>query len=202
MNNYHRYLKIPITHSKPKVFNNYSNEPKVIFVKELDKNIIKWIESFGVIVSNVTEGIYTPPNKGKVHIHNDTSKITNATKINFTWGPINSTTRWWKVKDETLLNVDVTDSKHITDEVNPDIVDSFDENKIHRELISSEENCEMVYEKIIDKPSLINVGQLHSTYNQNVKEGRWSLCYFLLNKDYTHLQFEDALKIFKEVSYE
>ena len=182
---YHRYVKIPVEHTKPSCFSHQPLQSEVIFVPktDIDQSVINWIESFDIVVSNVTEGIYTPPNKGKVHIHNDTSKITNATKINFTWGPDTSTTRWWRVKDESLCKTDITDSSHITEIVNPDIVDH-------------------VYEKVINQPSLINVGQLHSTYNPDPTQGRWSLCYFLLNKDYTHLQFEKALNIFKEVTYE
>ena len=129
---YHRYVKVPIEHRKPSCFSHEPSQSEVIFVpkKDLDQSVIDWIESFDVIVSNVTEGIYTPPNQGKVHIHNDTSTITNATKINFTWGPNTSTTRWWQVKDESLLKTDITDSSHITEVVNPDIVDHFDNNNL------------------------------------------------------------------------
>ena len=113
---YHRYVKIPVDHRKPSCFSHQPSQSEVIFVPktDIDQAVINWIESFDVVVSNVTEGIYTPPNQ----------------------------------------------------------------------------------------PSLINVGQLHSTYNPDPTHGRWSLCYFLLNKDYTHLQFEKALNIFKEVTYE
>ena len=155
---YHRYVKVPIEHRKPSCFSHEPSQSEVIFVpkKDLDQSVIDWIESFDVIVSNVTEGIYTPPNQGKVHIHNDTSTITNATKINFTWGPNTSTTRWWQVKDESLLKIDITDSSHITEVVNPDIVDHFDNNNKHSELIcESEQDCDMVCEKVINQP--INV---------------------------------------------
>jgi hypothetical protein len=202
---YHRYVKIPKEHKKPSCFFYEPSQSEVVFVPktDLDQSVIDWIESFEVIVSNVTEGIYTPPNQGKVHIHNDTSTITNATKINFTWGPDTSTTRWWNVKDESFLKTDITDSSHITETVKPDIVDHFDSNGVHKELIcESEDQCELVCEKVINQPSLINVGQLHSTYNPDPVQGRWSLCYFLLDKDYKHLQFEKALNIFKEVTYE
>jgi len=201
---YHRYLNIPMEHLKPACFNETPNQAKVIFVEAqyIDQNIKKWIESFGVKVSNVTEGIYTPPADGKVNIHNDTKTLSNATKINFTWGPNTSVTRWWRVKDKSMLQVDITDSTHIMNAVNPDIADHFDNNNLHSELTCAEQHCVMMHEAVIDKPSLINVGQLHSTYNPHKTEGRWSLCYFLLNQDYTHLQFENAVNIFKEVAYE
>jgi len=201
---YHRYLNMPMEHFKPACFNTTPTQAKVIFVdaQYTDQNIKKWIESFGVKVSNVTEGIYTPPGDGKVSIHNDTKTITNATKINFTWGPDTSVTRWWQVNNESMLQVDTTDSTHIFEAVNPDIADHFDANNVHSELICDEQHCEIVHEAVINKPSLLNVGQLHSTYNPHKTEGRWSLCYFLLNQDNTHLQFENAVNIFKDVTYE
>ena len=196
---YHRYIKLPVSHKKPMCFDTQPTEPTVIFVnkKYIDYSVVKCIESFGAIVSNVTEGIYTPPNHKKLHIHNDTNTITNATKINFTWGPSNSVTRWWKVKDKMSLKIDILQS------VDPDIVGSFDAQKNHSELYCEDENlCNLVCERVIDRPSLINVGQLHSTYNPHATEGRWTLCFFLLKSDYTHLQFDEAVEIFKDIAYE
>jgi len=205
MNIYHRYISCPLQHKKPACFDFTPNIPRVIFVDKqyIDQDIIQWIESFGVIVSNVTEGIYTPPKGGKIKIHNDTNVLTNAAKINFTWGPSNSVTRWWKIRDESLMSIDQTDSSHIYQAVDPDIVEFFDANKIHRELVcENEDDCELMFEKVIDRPSLINVGQLHSTYNADNKQGRWTLCYFLLEPNHRHLQFKDALEIFGKVAYE
>ena len=202
---YHRYIKLPVSHKKPMCFDTQPTEPTVIFVNKeyIDYSVVKCIESFGVIISNVTEGIYTPPNHKKLHIHNDTNTITNATKINFTWGPSNSVTRWWKVKDKMSLKIDVTDSTHILQSVDPDIVGSFDAQKNHSELYCEDENlCDLVCERVIDRPSLMNVGQLHSTYNPHATEGRWTLCFFLLKSDYTHLQFDEAVEIFKDIAHE
>ena len=101
------------------------------------------------------------------------------------------------------LKIDVTDSTHILQSVDPDIVGSFDAQKNHSELYCEDENlCDLVCERVIDRPSLINVGQLHSTYNPHATEGRWTLCFFLLKSDYTHLQFDEAVEIFKDIAYE
>jgi len=64
------------------------------------------------------------------------------------------------------------------------------------------EDCDVVHEAVINKPSLLNVGQLHSTHNFNTSEPRWTLSYHLLTiKDNTHIQFEDALDLFKDLVY-
>jgi len=198
MNKYHRYLKIPFEYPKPDCFNQSYSHPNMIFVsnKFIDQSIITWIESFNLKVSNVIEGFYTPPNGGKLPMHNDTSTISNATKINFTWGPSNSTTRWWQVKDESFLIPAYPDNSHIEAEgIIPDIV-------VTNAFQSKEENCNLMCEKVINRPSLMNVGQLHSTYNPDNKEDRWTLCFTLLKLDNSHLQFDEALEIFKDIAYE
>jgi hypothetical protein len=67
---------------------------------------------------------------------------------------------------------------------------------------AKEENCELVYEKVINQPSLMNIGQLHSTYNPDNIADRWTLCFTLLKQNGDHLQFDEALEIFKDIAYE
>jgi hypothetical protein len=56
---------------------------------------------------------------------------------------------------------------------------------------------------VINQPSLLNVGQLHSTHNFNKTESRWTLSYHLLTiKDDRHIQFEEALELFKDLAHE
>ena len=52
--------------------------------------------------------------------------------------------------------------------------------------------------QLLNIPSLLNVGQFHSTHNFNTSEPRWTLSYHLLTiEDNKHIQFEDALVLFK-----
>jgi hypothetical protein len=48
----------------------------------------------------------------------------------------------------------------------------------------------------------MNIGQLHSTYNPDPEQDRWTLCFTLLKSNKEFLQFEEALKIFKDFVYE
>ena len=60
----------------------------------------------------------------------------------------------------------------------------------------------MVYEKRINKPSIVNTGQLHSTHNQS-KEGRITLSYNLVKKHNLELvKFSEALWLFGDLLYE
>ena len=190
---YHRYLKLPFEYKKPNRFNCSYVHPNIIVVlrEEIDDTIIKWIESFNLRVSNVIEGFYTPVNGGKIPMHNDTPTLRNATKINFTWGPNNSVTRWWRVKNLKFLKPVKPDNSHLYETgIKPDIVvtDAF---------TAREEDCVMVHEQVINRPSLMNIGQLHSTYNPDMTEDRWTLCFTLLHPNGDHVEFEEALKIFE-----
>jgi hypothetical protein len=199
MNNiYHRYLKLPFEYSKPIFFNHSYTHANMICIssKSIDNSVIKWLKSFNLKVSNVIERFYTPANGGKFPMHNDTPNISNAVKINFTWGPENSVTRWWKTKEESFLIPIKPDNSQIKSlGITPDI-------EINSAFSAKEENCDLVYEKIINKPSLMNIGQLHSTFNPHTTEDRWTLCFILLKMNGEHLQFEEALKIFKDIVYE
>jgi hypothetical protein len=167
-----------------------------VLPESIDQSVIKWIESFDLKVSNLIEGFYTPTNGGKIPLHNDTSTISNAVKINFTWGPDNSVTRWWHVKQPEYLKPVKPDNSHILIAgLVPDIV-------VTDAYSAREEDCELVHEQVINRPSLMNIGQLHSTFNPNMTEDRWTLCFTLLKLDNTHLQFEEAVQIFKDYIHE
>ena len=196
-NYYHRYLQLPFTIKKPNCFKTLDHAEMILVDQQyVDTRVIDWIQLHGVKVSNLMEGFYTPTNGGKIPMHNDTPTLCNATKINFTWGPDNSVTRWWCVKQPEYLKPVKPDNRHIsTAGLVPDIV-------VTDAYTAREEDCELVHEQVINKPSLMNIGQLHSTYNPNMTEDRWTLCFTLLKLDGTHLQFEEAVQIFKDYIHE
>jgi len=59
------------------------------------------------------------------------------------------------------------------------------------------DDVNLVYEAVIDRPSLLNISQLHSTWNPSPTEHRWTLCFTLL-EDGKALTFDRALNIFKQ----
>jgi len=100
-------------------------------------------------------------------------------------------TRWWRVKNLEFLKPVKPDNSHLYETgIKPDIVvtDAF---------TAREEDCVMVHEQVINRPSLMNIGQLHSTYNPDMTEDRWTLCFTLLHPNGRHVEFEEALEIFE-----
>jgi len=193
-NIYHRYLNLDFFHIKPKLFETTSDS----FIHFIDKDVIdpkfqNFVNNLNLKISNVIEGFYTPSMGGTIPLHTDTfyrPYEKDLCKLNFTWGPKTSVTRWYEVKDEKFL-IEVFDdvNKDILENIKPDI-------EIKGNYTANYENCDLVYEAVIDKPSLLNVSQLHTTFNPG-KEDRWTLSFTLLDQNKKILTFDEALEIFK-----
>lgn len=198
MNNYHRYIELPFTVPMPDQF----NLPAKDFISYVGQDAATlelkvWLSTYNLKLSNVIEGFYTSAKGGEVPIHNDMPVKPfeqDATKLNFTWGPNDSVTRWWKIKDES----NYIEIKHDATAINEGfttagIVPDID---CYQCYSARDYHCDMVYEKVINKPSILNVGQLHSTYNPDPNKDRWTLSFTLLKDDGTHLLFNEALERF------
>lgn len=198
-NVYHRYLNLPFEYPKPERFNTpIDNYTMLLEREEIYPPFKAWVESFDLKISNILEAFYTKPNGGKVPLHADTGHLPGTNdicKLNFTWGPLDSTTRWYKVKDESKLKKhyftdEIANNKFYEAGIKPDI-------DISHILIADWEDVDLVYEAVIDRPSLLNISQLHSTWNPSPTEDRWTLCFTLLEND-TTLPFNRAVEIFKD----
>lgn len=176
--NYHRYLNLPFDVEKPNKFEDGKKNKQLFFDNTIISNyVIEWLDSLG-LKSIHTEAFYTAPND-KIFIHCDTPEIDNHVKINFTWGSELSTTRWWRLKEGSeYQKSNVEDGGGI--------------------LLAQEKDCDLLYEQVINKPSLINAGVLHSTYNPT-NEGRWTLSLVIAEKEKQELlHWNDALVFLKD----
>ena len=201
-NTLHRYIKFPFEMEMPKEFDQQFDDNKVIEIKSgsIDSRFDQWISQFDLNYATLLEGFYTAPSN-KLPIHSDivtknTSRFTfsNITKLNFTWGSEHSTTRWWIPTDPQLVEKFQQDSKNPNMQLTPNVTDENDPPHV----FLAENQCEMIFEKVINRPSILNVGQLHSTYNP-ANTPRWTLSVMLLKKDGTCVNFDEALQIFKDV---
>ena len=195
---YHKYLNLPFDFPKPKRFNQTPDGYTVL----VDRDAIyppfeEWINSLGLKISNVLEAFYTKPNGGRVPLHSDTSYMPGThdiCKLNFTWGPLDSTTQWYRIKDESKLQKyefgkEGANKKFYDAGIIPDI-------DIEYVLYADLKDGELVYEAVIDRPSLLNISQLHTTWNPSSTEDRWTLCFTLLENGKL-LTVERAAEIFK-----
>jgi hypothetical protein len=205
-NIYHRYLKLPFEHHFPKCFENKPEKMAGATYHEFyikkehwDQRFVDWLSQFNLKPSNICEGFYNTPNGGGLPMHNDTNTLNNCVNINFTWGPSTSYTRWWKIKEESLLirepyNVEYSKECLKGIEVDMPVSNFFN---------AKEKDCDLMYEKVIDRPSLMNVGQLHSTFNPHPTECRWTMSYHILDKQNNrHIEFDEAISLFKDLAYE
>jgi hypothetical protein len=201
-NIYHRYITLPFTLHKPKCFDSALEHHflKYVSPEELPDDLFKWTAQHNIKISNVIEGFYTKPNGGAIPIHNDTvipPGVRDACKLNFTWGPETSTTRWYKLKPDSQyieVNHDATEANKSFQEagIEPDI-------DCYKCYTADKNDIELIHEAVINRPSLMNVGQLHNTHNPDPIQDRWTLSLTLLTLPGDHLSFEEALIKFKDI---
>ena len=116
--------------------------------------------------------------------------LNNHVKLNLSFNTSEgySTIRWWKVNDFeniNLVNIEKDDGKKWV------------------EYVADEKDCELIYENEAIKPSIVNTGQLHSTYTSGANNSRVTVSYTLNHKDTGDLVYwYDANKIFEGALYE
>lgn len=187
MNNYHRYLNLPFEVSPPFLFQNCGTQIEHHYINDFPSpQMDEFFRSLG-LRCHLKECFYTAPHS-KIPIHTDAAEYTNHIKINITWGPKEGVMQWWKsdiVTEQQFTGGEYTKEKH-------------------HNLWAKEEDCTFLYEANTNRPSLVNVGVLHGTYNPS-NQGRWTLC-FLPEKISTstkkniydsYIKWDEALEIFK-----
>jgi|TARA_B100000214_G_scaffold141226_1_gene100957 hypothetical protein len=196
-NIYHRYLNLPFEISKHPLCETVPDSMQHIDIWPYkDEAMDKWLASIG-LHCNHTEVFYTPPNGGELPIHADDLTIDNRAKINITWGPKEGTVRWWESANAKQITDLESAKEMLGEELQPD--DDFSERQ-HTNLLAKKEDCTLVYECGTNTPSLLNVGQLHSTYNPT-NEPRWTLCFVPGDHNVRggrYLTFKEACEYMKE----
>jgi hypothetical protein len=202
MNNiYHRYLKLPFEYPQPdhlfvKPSTSYN---RWVPLKDVFPGFIDWINSYNCKLSNVIEMFYTSPNGGSVPIHNDSGidpGVKDIIKINFTWGPDNSYTRWWQALNQSsIIRIDNCNTVTNNDFVLNNIVPDIDCQMI---CTAMESDVIMMHQAVINRPSIVNAGQLHSTFNPDPAQNRWTLSFVPLKPNGDMILFSEALEIFKD----
>ena len=182
-NSYHRYLDISV---KPNIdlFAKTDYDPDTychikIDDDQINPELVKRLKEFGLAFWFV-EAFYTPPNGGKLPIHTDTAFLCDVVKVNWTYGAPGSKTIWWQSIDENKI------TKH--------------ETVLGAEYLTIEEQyCKKLYEAEINQPSLLNVGQFHSTWNPTT-EKRWTLSLPIVDINTNErISWTDAISRFQNI---
>ncbi|NBO70590.1 MAG: hypothetical protein EBU66_07415 [Bacteroidetes bacterium] len=175
-NIYHKYLNLPFTITRPDICYGSPAEAKITNLGDYrDPNIEKLHQELG-IKTFIVEVVYTPPNSN-LPIHSDLMHVDNHIKLNLSWGDSDkSATRWWMPKDIT--------TPVLSTPINPD-----------------REDYDLIYKATTNSPCLINVGQLHDSYNPS-DEGRWTLSFIPAHQNNNLIQWEEAMQIYKDYIYD
>jgi len=203
-NIYHRYINLPFEITKPPICNLQLKEVKhqdIPYHREIALEI--WLEQFNLYVYGC-ECFFTPGGKA-LPVHVDAHRLDNHVKINQSWGPPEGTTRWWNVPN---FNINDYTNDSFDKDLDPEKSNYYwgglDEvQQENRSIRVREEDAELVYEANTDKPSLVNVGTFHSSYNPT-NQGRWTLCYIIgkrsIQEDIPekYLSWDEAEVIFKD----
>ena len=127
---------------------------KILSPLELNNNyLFEYLESLGLCCKFI-EFFYSPPKSDGI-IHCDNTDFIQYTKIYFQIGAEGSTLRWWNSKKITRVSTTIGGEDGKTD-YSSHAVDI---------LVSDEEDAEIIYEKDLTLPHLVNVGKLHSPHN-------------------------------------
>jgi hypothetical protein len=202
-NIYHRYLNLPLEYPKPTQYfvkpngYNYNNFFKL---ENVEPAFVDWIASHNCKLSNVIEMFYTSAAGGKIPIHNDTGIMpgtADIVKINFTWGSNNSYLQWWRAINQSKI------VRHFHD-LDSDTNQGFGLNNVTPDIecqwacTVDQSDAVLVHQAVINQPSLINAGQLHSTWNPDHSQDRWTLSFVPLKLNGDMILFDEALSIFKD----
>ena len=178
----HQYLNLPVMPEidlfrlfpdNPDQLNHVAVDPSM-----LNKKFVDFMESIPGLRIPSWEAFYTPPG-GKIWIHGDSDKITDFARINLSWGPNDSELVWWEPKTGVKLEP---------------IVTAFGENYLR----ADEKDCNVIHRAVINRPSIVQVGMLHSTWNPG-PSGRWTLAIPLAEKsEPKRVSFEMAVAMFAD----
>ena len=211
---YHRYLKLPFNFERPMLFDSVElkDYSEFIYFKDEDlqtEPILDFIDSIGLYRIQ-TNCVYSAPNDG-IRIHSDTPDLSDKVKLSFSWGSPDSKTIWWEPIDRKKVKVVNFYESHMTRTVKcskikmatiPERIRLFLKGKkigpLTKYAWAKEKDCERVLARTIDRPSLYNVGRLHSTWNPS-NEGRWTLTFILGKKrNKQPLEFIESLNYFSD----
>jgi hypothetical protein len=178
----HQYLNLPVMPEidlfrlfpdNPDQLNHVAVDPSM-----LNKEFVDFMEGIPGLRIPSWEAFYTPPG-GKIWIHGDSDTITDFARINLSWGPNDSELVWWEPKTGIKLEP---------------IVTTFGENYLR----ADEKDCNVIHRAVINRPSIVQVGTLHSTWNPG-PGGRWTLAIPLAEKsEPKRVSFEMAVAMFAD----
>lgn len=194
-NRFHRYLNLPFEIAKHPLCDTQPEDMKHLDINPYrDPQIDSWLQGLG-LECNHTEVFWTPAG-ASLPVHADDVTLDDHVKINITYGPEEGKIRWWQ-SNEVQVVTDIETAKKMLTDLDQNSADQFSERE-HTNVLANRDECTLVYEANTNRPSLVNVGQLHDTYSPT-NEGRWTLCFVPGVPGVSgYVYWDEALEYFKD----
>ena len=144
--------------------------------------LIEYLNSIGLCCKFI-EFFYSPPHTDGI-IHCDNIDFTPYTKIYFQYGAEGSTLRWWDSKKISQVSTTIGAGEDGKTDYSSHAVDI---------LVSDEKDAEIIYEKDLRLPHLVNVGKLHSPHNPT-NEKRFVVTMALSDLNGKRLLWDEAVE--------
>jgi hypothetical protein len=183
-NNYYRTLNLDFEldtshfeYIKTTIKDPLKKETLMVGPKFIDDQLRRFAVNCNCTVINMNY-FYTPAGESRV-IHSDSIKRDNTTHINFIFNGVGSKMKWWQLKDRTITgNINILPN-----------------GKTY--YYFSADHCNLVAEKEIIEPTMVNVGSLHSVENYTEND-RWAISYSLGDENKMPLQWNIAMERFSK----
>lgn len=154
-----------------------SNAAKAFGINFIDTNLQNFLKARNIVAGNPV-CFYTPPGSDRGFHHVDSTVIDNMVKLNFIVAEKNTVMQWFKFNGTDL---DIIAQQNITG---------------GGYLKFKPALCELIWEEELQSPSLVNAGIPHNVRNRS-NASRWTISYPLFTLDGKHLQWQQAVEIFK-----
>jgi hypothetical protein len=179
-NRYYRYLKLPFEFNLTVPEFKEQEKHKILTAQQIPRELISFVQNHDCRI-HFAEMFRKRPEDvrdGKwCSIHVDGLELDDHVKINYVIGVGDSKMCWWRTRSGIEPRRGVT-------VVGTDF------------LRSAEQDCDLLCSAKLDRPALVNVGQLHNVVD--VTEPRYAFTFMLHKASGSRLVWDEAVTIFKD----
>jgi hypothetical protein len=170
-----RPLNLPVTFKAQDP--NFGTSQHVTYDLAHANELVDWLKTLG-LKPGFAEVFKKPPGYEFPNaLHIDGEELDDHVKINFVYGIGSSKMRWWEIKEGCSYKKETT------------VVGT-------KYFYANRDDCNMVAESSIEKPTLVNAGMLHNV--ELVDQERWCYSFMLVHETGGRLYWNEAMEIFKD----
>lgn len=176
-NKYYRYLKLPFQFDI-EIPEFKSQKHQKLNIDQIPRPLINFLHEHDCQIGFAEVFRKEPGYYHDLALHLDGYEFDDHVKINFVVNNNGSKMRWWQVKDPGLLKKQTT------------VVGT-------EYYYAAESDCDLLAEAELNRPALVNAGQLHSVDNIT-DQYRYAFSFMIQKKSGEKLLWPEAMVLFKD----